>query len=197
MPEALGPLLLPPTPPEASSIPQGFPQPIRGWMERMVDWLTQTIRVLKDTWAKLVSVLNTINAAITTIQATLVTIQANLTALLVRSKDIYTFTLVGSLAVGANVTQVVLVARVAGTLTEAFAYVGTAPTGVKIILDVNKNGATIFSGTKLEIADGAQTGVQTVFTSAVVQIGDVFTVDVDQIGSTVPGLDLTVHLSVK
>lgn len=183
--ESLPPLQLPPTPPELLA-----GQEPTSWRARMTRWVEELIRVLGDVWRKATTVINAISARITTAEGRITTLEA-------RAKDIYTFTTVGNLAVGVNVTQVKLVARVAGTLTEAFAYVGTAPTGTKLILDVNKNGTTIFSGTKLEIAIAAQTGTQAGFTSAALVPGDVLSIDVDQVGSVTPGADLTVHLVAK
>lgn len=77
--------------------------------------------------------------------------------------------------------------------------VGTAPTGADIIVDVNKNGTTIYTtqGNRPTIAASANAGgpgTAPDVTSLVA--GDYLTVDVDQIGSSVAGSDLTVSVIV-
>jgi hypothetical protein len=193
MPEPLGPLILPATPPEASSRAQHFSEPLRGWMLTVVRWVTEIVRALKDTWTKLVANINSIIADVATLQGRVTVLEA-------RAKDIYTFTYVGTLAVGTKVT-LPLVVRTAGTLVEAFANLETVPDGANVILDLHKGsgaGTTIFAGTKLVVADGAGTGTQTGFASpGTVVVGDRLTLDIDQVGSTEPGQDLTVHLVVR
>ena len=77
---------------------------------------------------------------------------------------------------------------------------GTAPTGAALIVDVNKNGTTIYTtqGNRPTIADGANAGgpgaTPDVTTLAA---GDYLTVDIDQIGSSVAGSDLTVSVIVS
>jgi len=76
---------------------------------------------------------------------------------------------------------------------------GTAPTGASIKFDVNRNGTTIFTtqANRPEIAISA-------FVSAALAVpnvttlaaGDVLTVDVDQIGSTIAGADATVVIEI-
>ncbi len=77
--------------------------------------------------------------------------------------------------------------------------VGTAPTGASIIVDVNKNGTTIYTtqGNRPTIAASANAGgpgATPDVTSLVA--GDYLTVDIDQVGSTVAGSDLTVSVIV-
>ena len=85
------------------------------------------------------------------------------------------------------------------TIDSVRATVGTAPTGASLIVDVNKNGTTIY-GTQSNrptiaasstAANGGTASVTTVTT------GDYLTVDIDQIGSTVAGADLTVIILLK
>lgn len=77
--------------------------------------------------------------------------------------------------------------------------VGTAPTGAALLIDVNKNGTTIYStqGNRPTIAIGANTGgpgaTPDVTTLAA---GDYLTVDIDQVGSSAAGSDLTVSVIV-
>jgi hypothetical protein len=82
------------------------------------------------------------------------------------------------------------------TLHKAWASVGTAPTGASLIVDVNKNGTTIFTtqANRPTIAISTnfdESGAPDVTTWA---DGDYITFDVDQIGSTVAGSDLVVAL---
>jgi hypothetical protein len=79
------------------------------------------------------------------------------------------------------------------TISSVRASVGTAPTGASVIVDVNKNGTTIFTTQSARPTIAASgftaTGTPAVTTWAA---GDYLTVDIDQIGSTVAGADLTV-----
>ena len=77
--------------------------------------------------------------------------------------------------------------------------VGTAPTGSSLIVDVNKNGTTIYTtqGNRPSIAASANAGgpgTAPDVTSLVA--GDYLTVDIDQVGSSVAGSDLTVSVIV-
>ncbi|HSX16872.1 MAG TPA: hypothetical protein VLH86_02105 [Patescibacteria group bacterium] len=77
--------------------------------------------------------------------------------------------------------------------------VGTAPTGADLVIDVNKNGTTIYTtqANRPKVLAGANAGGpgSTPDVTALVA-GDYLTVDVDQIGSTVAGSDLTVTIVV-
>lgn len=86
----------------------------------------------------------------------------------------------------------------AATIVGVSAAVNTAPTGSAIILDINKNGTTIFTtqANRPQIAAGAFATAAEVTNMNVTSIaaGDYLTVDVDQIGSTLPGADLSVFI---
>lgn len=85
------------------------------------------------------------------------------------------------------------------TVTSIRASVGTVSTGSSIILDVNKNGTTLFTtqANRPTIAASANTsGKVTNMNITTVADGDYVTVDIDQIGSTTPGGDLTVQLEI-
>ncbi len=76
------------------------------------------------------------------------------------------------------------------------ASVGTAPTGADLIIDVNKNGTTIFT---TQISRPKIFAGQTTVSNSTPQItqlttGDFLTVDIDQVGSLNPGADLTVQI---
>jgi hypothetical protein len=73
--------------------------------------------------------------------------------------------------------------------------VKTAPDGADIIVDVLKNGSSIFS-TKPQITDGQSSGGSSaVFSTTTFVAGDVITFNIDQVGSSTPGSDLTIALS--
>lgn len=83
------------------------------------------------------------------------------------------------------------------TITAVRTHVGTAPTGASLIVDVNKNGTTIFTtqGNRPTVAiSGNTSGKVTNMDVTSLADGDYLTVDIDQIGSTVAGSDLTVTI---
>lgn len=87
----------------------------------------------------------------------------------------------------------------AATITGVRISVGTAPTGASLIVDVNKNGTTIF-GTQANrptIAVSEFTAVTTGMSVTSLNVGDYLTVDLDQVGSTVAGSNLTVSILVS
>ncbi len=110
----------------------------------------------------------------------------------------FVFTVTGSLVTGTSVTPILVVHR-ALTVVKAYADVKTAPTGAALILDLNKNGSTIWStqGNRVQIAASASSGTETSFNTTTLAEGDLLTLDSDQVGSTVPGADLTVTLRCK
>jgi hypothetical protein len=86
------------------------------------------------------------------------------------------------------------------TLLSVRSAVGTAPTGASLIVDVNKNGTTVFTtqGNRPTIAiSGFTSGKVTNMDVTTFAAGDYITVDVDQVGSTIAGTDLTVTLYLK
>ncbi len=97
------------------------------------------------------------------------------------------------------VTTGVLRWRAKGTFTivEVNANVGTAPTGTSIIVDVLKNGTSIFNTTPANrptIAVSTNTAVSGTPDTTAVSDADYFTVNIAQIGSTITGADLTVEI---
>lgn len=77
--------------------------------------------------------------------------------------------------------------------------VGTAPTGASVILDVKKNGSTIYttSGNRPTIAISGFTQASTAPDITTFSAGDYITVDVAQVGSTIVGADLTYTLRLR
>jgi hypothetical protein len=74
------------------------------------------------------------------------------------------------------------------------AAVGTAPTGSDAIVDVNLDGASMFTtqANRPRITAGSTIGALTAPDITAVAAGQAVTVDIDQIGSSVAGSDLTV-----
>lgn len=83
------------------------------------------------------------------------------------------------------------------TLQHVRLYATTAPTGAAILVDVNKNGTTMFTtqANRPTIAISANSETATTAPDVTaVAAGDRITIDVDQVGSTVAGADLSVIL---
>lgn len=83
------------------------------------------------------------------------------------------------------------------TIVGVVAAIDTAPTGASVILDVNKNGTTVFTtqANRPTIAAGAHaTSAIAVPTVIDLVAGDYLSVDIDQVGSTVAGSDLVVKV---
>lgn len=74
----------------------------------------------------------------------------------------------------------------------------TAPTGASIICDINKNGTTIFTtqANRPTILAGAFATAAEVTNMNITSVaaGDYFTLDIDQVGSTVAGADLSAFI---
>jgi hypothetical protein len=80
------------------------------------------------------------------------------------------------------------------TIHGAWAAAGTAPTGANLIVDVNKNGVTVFTtqANRPTITAGSNGGTLAAPDVTTLADGDYLTVDIDQIGSSVAGADVTV-----
>lgn len=100
------------------------------------------------------------------------------------------------IATGVNVTGVKIMVTRNCTISEAFAYATTGPVGADITFDINVNGATIWStqANRLKIASGANYGTTTTFNTTALVKGDIISIDVDTIGTTVKGSDILVKL---
>jgi len=101
---------------------------------------------------------------------------------------------VGTLATGIGVSRMRIPED--GFIIDAAAVVDTAPTGASIIVDVHKNGTTIFTtpANRPTIAVAAFDSGLAIPDVTAVAAGDVLTVDIDQIGSIIAGADLTVFV---
>jgi hypothetical protein len=78
--------------------------------------------------------------------------------------------------------------------------IDTAPTGASVKCDLNKNATTMFTtqGNRPDIAVSTNSSALAVPDVTAVAAGDVLTVDIDQVGSTIAGADLVanVYLSI-
>ncbi len=106
----------------------------------------------------------------------------------------FTFGVPGVLTVVGSPVR--LLAPFACTIQNVVATVGTAPTGASVIVDVNKNGTTVFTtqGNRPTIAASTQDDTSAVPDVTALAQNDVVTLDVDQIGSTIAGSDLVVQV---
>lgn len=86
------------------------------------------------------------------------------------------------------------------TIIKAYINAKTAPTGQPLIVDINKNGTSIWDTTqanRLRLLAAATSGIQTSFDTVNLVEADLLTIDVDQIGSGTAGQDITVILVVR
>jgi hypothetical protein len=93
---------------------------------------------------------------------------------------------------GTNLTNPYIVTA-PGQLTACYIDAKTVPTGASLIIDINRNGTTIFPGSpKLVFPDGGSGPIKTnVFAQTALAELDVLTVDIDQVGSTDAGQDVS------
>jgi hypothetical protein len=87
----------------------------------------------------------------------------------------------------------------AATIIGVSAACGTAPTGASVKVDVHKNGTTIYTtqGNRPDIAVSTNAASETTPDVTAMAAGDYLTVDVDQVGSTIAGADLTVFVRYR
>ncbi len=108
--------------------------------------------------------------------------------------QVQVFTVPGTLSAGTGRAKFYIPGPI--TIGNVRASVGTAPTGSEVIVDVNKNGTTIFT---TQISRPKIFAGQTLVSTNTPQIreliaGDYLTVDIDQVGSLNPGSDLSVQI---
>jgi len=81
------------------------------------------------------------------------------------------------------------------TISNIFIYAETAPTGADIIVDVNKEGTSIFATTQANrptITAASNSGTSGTPDTTSWADGSYLTFDIDQVGSTIPGADLLI-----
>ncbi len=104
------------------------------------------------------------------------------------------FTMEGDLAVTAGKLRIYNLTGVSRTIQKVQLSVSNAPAGAAVIVDINKGGTTIFTtqANRPQIAAGAFTGISANVDVTSWADGEYLTFDIDQIGSTSPGANLTV-----
>lgn len=110
-------------------------------------------------------------------------------------KTTLTFAVVGTLTTGTDKAPTIC-APCTLTIVKVKICVKTAPTGAALIVDVNKNGTTIFTtqGGRPSIPIGGTTDDSDTPDVTALAETDKLTIDCDQVGSTIAGADLTVEV---
>jgi hypothetical protein len=124
-------------------------------------------------------------------------VSLSIDGVLVVPVEAYTFAVTGTVAVGTGKSRIYLEGDyVVETVRAA---VNTAPTGAALLVDVNKNGTTIYGtqANRPSIASGTNSALGGTPSVTTFAAGDYLTVDVDHIGSTAAGADLTVTVRVR
>ena len=110
---------------------------------------------------------------------------------------------IGAPATTGNNKAPFLIAPFPGKIVAVYIAAKTAPTGADFICDINlatSAGGTLTSiwntnqANRIKLTAGNQEGAQTSFDTTAFGAQDVFTIDIDQIGSSVAGQDITVTL---
>ena len=115
-------------------------------------------------------------------------------------KRVFSFSIAGTLATGDTKTKIPIagLGTYGGEVESCYLAVLTAPTGDSIQIQVANGASDIFS-TKPQIAASALLGNSSTVTAANASVvdGDVLDIDVDNVGSSVAGADLTATLVVR
>jgi hypothetical protein len=108
----------------------------------------------------------------------------------------YLLTYVGTLAVASIPLRIYNEIGADQTITEVFLSVDVAPANQAIIVDIHKNGTTIFTnqGNRPSIAAGNNTGNSVTIDVPAWDDGDYLTAHIDQVGSGTLGSDLVIHI---
>lgn len=106
----------------------------------------------------------------------------------------------GTVTVGADRLGHDLLVPCDAVLNAVRLHARTAPAGADLIVDLNRNGTSVWSTSpaqRLRIADGETAGLQTHFDAPTIAAGDRLTIDVDQVGSLNPGSGLTLAIELR
>ena len=108
------------------------------------------------------------------------------------------FYLPGTLTIGAKPQRIPNVTGGTLSILGVRLDVATAPTGQALVVDVHKNGVTIFTNqaNRPQVAVGAASGSSSAVDVPAWADGEYLVVAVDQVGSLVAGADLTVTVVV-
>jgi hypothetical protein len=103
----------------------------------------------------------------------------------------------GNAVVETQATAPILMSQ-AGTITGIRTYVRTAPVGASLIVDVLKNGVSVYpTSAKPTITSGTNLSSVAVPDTTTIAAGDIFEISITQIGSTTAGADLLVNIDVQ
>jgi hypothetical protein len=110
--------------------------------------------------------------------------------------SIVKFTVAGAVTVAAGTERVRFPS--AATIVAVSTSINTAPTGATLIVDVNKNGTTVFTtqANRPTIAISGNASSNATPDVTTIAAGDYLSVDVDQVGSTIAGSNLVVEVLV-
>jgi hypothetical protein len=141
-----------------------------------------------------------LDARVTAVEGAMDALEDEIENLDVAVPQTLNYSISGTLATGTGTFKLFNDTGKQWTIGSVRATVGTAPvggTGVRI--DLNKNGSSIFasSGVQPTIAPGNTTVKSTGFATNTVDDGQYLTLDVDSIGSTNAGADLSVQVVVS
>lgn len=110
-------------------------------------------------------------------------------------KETFAFTVAGVVSVGVGNLRFYIEDDC--VIETVRASVGAPPTGSDLVVDVNLNGASVFTTSPHPtVATGANTGVAVPDTVAAAA-GDYLTFDIDQVGSATPGSDLVIQIRTR
>lgn len=84
-----------------------------------------------------------------------------------------------------------------GTLLNVAIALGAAPNTDDVVMDLNKNGTTMFASGKPTITSGSTESLTNLPTTTAIAAGDFLTVDLDEVGTAYPGADLVVVISYR
>lgn len=106
------------------------------------------------------------------------------------------FTVEGNVSISESPFKFYNVSNKSRTISKVFISVNTAPTGATILIDLHKNGTTIFTtqSNRPSIAISGFTGESTTIEVATWPAGEYLQLSVDQIGSIIAGADLSCHV---
>lgn len=141
------------------------------------------------------SLVSQLNTVFTRIATEFKTIRTEITA--AKPTQSIPFSRTGTLAVGAGTKRIY--APENRTITGIDIHCVTAPVGASLIVDVNKSGTTLFTTqtARPTIAAGNTVSLSNVPAVTSWTSGSYLTVDIDQVGSTTPGAELTLVVHYK
>jgi hypothetical protein len=106
------------------------------------------------------------------------------------------FTYAGNISVGGGLLRIYNLTGLTQIVTEVFICVTTAPTGANLIVDIHRDGVTIFTNqaNRPEIVAAGFTDSTLVIDLPNWLDGEYLTAHVDAIGTTITGANLTIHV---